>query len=108
MVCYIYMGISESIMKHTLTCCENICEDVDCEIDSGCCKTHYSNTSPKKTKVTITIMITIVIKLRLFQKNNLYIYNMLYIGLGIYNIKNYIKLLYLNNCRLYIYIEVYI
>ena len=44
------MGISESIMKHTITCCENICEEVDCEIDSGCCKTHYSNTSPKRSK----------------------------------------------------------
>ena len=42
------MGISESIIKHTITCCENICEEVDCEIDSGCCKTHYSNTSPKR------------------------------------------------------------
>ena len=44
------MGISESIMKHTITCCENICEEVECEIDSGCCKTHYSNTSPKRNK----------------------------------------------------------
>ena len=44
------MGISESIMKHTITCCENIREEVDCEIDSGCCKTHYSNTSPKRNK----------------------------------------------------------
>ena len=46
-----YMGLSESILKHTITCCENICDDVDCEIDSGCCKTHYSNSSsPKRTK----------------------------------------------------------
>ena len=44
------MGISESIIKHTITCCENICEEVDCEIDSGCCKTHYSNTSPKRKR----------------------------------------------------------
>ena len=44
------MGISESIMKHTIKCCENICEEVDCEIDSGCCKTHYSNASPSKKK----------------------------------------------------------
>ena len=42
------MGISESIIKHTITCCESICEEVDCEIDSGCCKTYYSNTSPKR------------------------------------------------------------
>jgi len=40
------MGISESIMNHTIKCCENICDDVDCEIDSGCCKTKYSN-SPR-------------------------------------------------------------
>jgi len=46
----VYMGISESIIKHTITCCENICEEVDCEIDSGCCKTHYSNTSPKRKR----------------------------------------------------------
>ena len=44
------MGISESIIKHTITCCENICDDVECEIDSGCCKTHYSNTSPSRTR----------------------------------------------------------
>ena len=44
------MGISESILRHTLTCCENICDDVECEIDSGCCKTHYSNASPKRNK----------------------------------------------------------
>ena len=44
------MGISELIMKHTITCCENICEEVDCEIDSGCCKTHYSNTSPNRQR----------------------------------------------------------
>ena len=44
------MGLSESILKHTITCCENICEEVDCEIDSGCCKTHYSNASPKRNK----------------------------------------------------------
>ena len=42
------MGISESIIKRSLECCENICEDIDCEIDSGCCKTHYSNNSPSK------------------------------------------------------------
>jgi hypothetical protein len=46
----VYMGISESIIKHTITCCENICEEVDCEIDSGCCKTHYSDTSPKRKR----------------------------------------------------------
>ena len=45
-----YMGLSESILKHTITCCENICDVVDFEIDSGCCKTHYSNSSPKRTK----------------------------------------------------------
>jgi hypothetical protein len=44
------MGISESIMKHTIAHCENICEEVDCEIDSGCCKTHYSNASQKRNK----------------------------------------------------------
>ena len=44
------MGISESIMKHTIACCENICDDVECKIDSGCCKTHYSNASPKRNK----------------------------------------------------------
>jgi hypothetical protein len=42
----VYMGISESIIKHTITCCENICEEVDCEIDSGCCKTHFSALLP--------------------------------------------------------------
>ena len=46
----VYMGIFESIMKHTIACCENICDDVDCEIDSGCCKTHCSNTSPKSKR----------------------------------------------------------
>ena len=44
------MGISESIKKHTITCFENICEDVECEIDSGCCKSHYSNVSPKRNR----------------------------------------------------------
>ena len=46
----VYMGISESILKHTITCCENLCEEIDCEIDSGCCKIHYSNTSPKRKR----------------------------------------------------------
>ena len=42
------MGISESLMKHTISCFQNICDDVDCEIESACCKTHYSN-SPKRS-----------------------------------------------------------
>ena len=42
------MGISESLMNHTITCFQNICDDVDCEIESACCKTHYSN-SPKRS-----------------------------------------------------------
>ena len=42
------MGISESLMKNTLTCVESICDDVDCEIESACCKTHYTN-SPKRS-----------------------------------------------------------
>ncbi len=41
------MGISESIFKRTIECMEHICEDVECEIDSSCCKTHVSN-SPKR------------------------------------------------------------
>ena len=42
------MGISESILNRTIECCEGICEDVECEIDSGCCKTHYVNNHKKK------------------------------------------------------------
>ena len=41
------MGISESIFNRTIECCEKIFEDVECEIDSSCCKTHVSN-SPKR------------------------------------------------------------
>ena len=44
------MGISESIMNHTITRFENICEEVDCEIKSCCCETKYSNTSPKRKR----------------------------------------------------------
>jgi hypothetical protein len=42
------MGVSESILRRTIECCEGVCEDVDCEIDSGCCKTHYVNNHKKK------------------------------------------------------------
>ena len=42
------MGISESIMNRTIQCCEHICEDIDCEIKSCCCETHYSSNSPKR------------------------------------------------------------
>ena len=45
------MGLSESILNHTITCCQNICEEVDCEIKSCCCETRYSNSSsPKRAK----------------------------------------------------------
>ena len=42
------MGISESILNRTIQCCEHICEDIDCEIKSCCCETHYSSNSPKR------------------------------------------------------------
>ena len=41
------MGLSESIMTRTILCFEGICNDVDCEVESVCCKTHISN-SPKR------------------------------------------------------------
>jgi len=47
------MGISESILNRTIQCCEGICEDVECEIDSGCCKTHYANNHRKKKEEEI-------------------------------------------------------
>ena len=43
------MGISESILNRGIECCENICDEVDCEIESCCCKTHVVN-SPKRYK----------------------------------------------------------
>ena len=49
------MGISESILKRTIEGCEGICEDVDCEIDSGCCKTHYANKHKKKADEEIEV-----------------------------------------------------
>jgi hypothetical protein len=42
------MGVSESILNRTIARCERICDDVECEIDSGCCKTHYANNHKKK------------------------------------------------------------
>ena len=42
------MGLSESIINRTIQCCEHICEDIDCEIKSCCCESHYSNNSPKR------------------------------------------------------------
>jgi hypothetical protein len=41
------MGLSESILNRSIQCFSDICEDVDCEIESGCCKTHYTN-SPRR------------------------------------------------------------
>ena len=43
------MGISESILNRTIECFENICDDVDCEVKSWCCETHYSSNSPKRS-----------------------------------------------------------
>ena len=42
------MGLSESIINRTKQCWEHICEDIDCEIKSCCCESHYSSNSPKR------------------------------------------------------------
>ena len=42
------MGLFESIINRTVQCCEHICEDIDCEIHSCCCESHYSSNSPKR------------------------------------------------------------
>jgi hypothetical protein len=47
------MGTSESILNKTNERCEGICEDVECEIDSGCCKTHYANNHKKNKEEEI-------------------------------------------------------
>jgi hypothetical protein len=41
------MGLSESILNHTINCCQNICEDCEFDSECGCCKTHYAN-SPRR------------------------------------------------------------
>lgn len=42
------MGLSESILNRSIECMENICQDIDCEIKSCCCETHYASNSPKR------------------------------------------------------------
>ena len=44
------MGISESVMKNTITRLQSICDDVDCEVESACCKTHYSSSPSARSR----------------------------------------------------------
>jgi hypothetical protein len=34
------MDIIMSIFNRTMSCLEGICNDIECNIDSGCCQTH--------------------------------------------------------------------
>ena len=34
------MDMIMSIFTRTMNCLEGICDDVECNIDSGCCQTH--------------------------------------------------------------------
>ena len=34
------MDMIMSIFKRTMSCLEGICNDIECSIDSGCCRTH--------------------------------------------------------------------
>ena len=44
---YIHGNFRRLSLKERKECMEHIFEDVDCENDSSCCKTHLSN-SPKR------------------------------------------------------------
>ena len=45
-----------SIFNRTMSCLEGICNDIECNIDSGCCQTHKKmhDKNEKETKNDLT------------------------------------------------------
>ena len=47
------MDIISSVFKRTMNCLEGICNDIECELDSGCCHTRKKMHDKETTMLDI-------------------------------------------------------
>ena len=46
------MDVIEKVFNRIVDCLEGICNDIECQLDSGCCHTHKKIHEPHEAKTT--------------------------------------------------------